>query len=125
MKTLTLYLAAFIFSGISRAQVQQLINYQGRVAVGTVIFNGNGSFKFALVNAPETTTYWSNDGTSVAGSPPAAAVSIAVTKDLFLRRSQCRGSVQGFLQLHAGACALSLSKAVTRRGETSLKLRLN
>ena len=49
------------------AQVPQLINYQGRVAVGTVNFNGPGSFKFAFVNAAGTTTYWSNDGTSAAG----------------------------------------------------------
>ena len=33
------------------AQVPQLINYQGRVAVGTVNFDGSGQFKFALVNA--------------------------------------------------------------------------
>ncbi len=32
------------------AQVPQLLNYQGRVAVGTVNFNGTGQFKFALVD---------------------------------------------------------------------------
>ena len=68
-----------------RAQVPQLINYQGRVAVGTpaVNFDGSGSFKFALVNTNGTVTYWSNDGTSTAGSQPTAAVSLAVTKGLY------------------------------------------
>ena len=65
------------------AQVPQLVNYQGRVAVGTVNFNGSGAFKFALVNAAGTTTYWSNDGTSVAGSQPTAAVTLTVTKGLY------------------------------------------
>ncbi len=70
---------------ISQAQVPQLINYQGRVAVGTppVNFDGSGQFKFALVNANGSTTYWSNDGTSTAGSPPTAAVSLNVTKGLY------------------------------------------
>jgi hypothetical protein len=37
---------------LSHAQVPQIINYQGRVAVGTppVNFDGTGQFKFALVN---------------------------------------------------------------------------
>ena len=50
MKTLTFCLsalAALIFSGISRAQVPQIINDQGRFAVGTTNFNGTGAFKFA------------------------------------------------------------------------------
>ena len=65
------------------ADVPQIINYQGRVAVGTVNFNGSGQFKFALVNATGTTTYWSNDGSSTAGSEPAAAVLLTVTKGLY------------------------------------------
>ncbi len=65
------------------AQVPQVLNYQGRVAVGTVNFDGSGAFKFALVNAGGTTTYWSNDGTSAAGSQPTAAVTLTVTKGLY------------------------------------------
>ena len=61
------------------AQVPRLINYQGRVAVGGVNFDGAGQFKFALVDAAGTTSYWSNDGTSTAGSEPAAAVTLTVT----------------------------------------------
>ncbi len=60
-----------------------VLNYQGRVAVGGTNFDGTGQFKFALVNAAGTTTFWSNDGTSSAGSPPTAAVALPVTKGLY------------------------------------------
>ena len=60
------------------AQVPQILNYQGRVAVGAVNFDGPGQFKFALVNTNGTTSYWSNDGTSSGGSEPAAPVSLPV-----------------------------------------------
>jgi hypothetical protein len=149
------------------AEVPQLINHQGRIAVDGANFNGSGQFKFALVDggvensiqatatatieaelvttitvtnsgagytsAPAVTisggggsgatatanvsagsvvsitvtnpgsgylidpdvlidpppssvsyvTYWSNDGTSAAGSEPSAAVSLTVTKGLY------------------------------------------
>lgn len=42
------------------AQPPGMLNYQGRVVVGGTNFTGAGSFKFALVNATATTTYWSN-----------------------------------------------------------------
>lgn len=69
--------------GLLRAQVPNLVSYQGRVAVGTVNFHGTGQFKFALVDATGATSYWSNDGTSTAGSQPAAAVSLNVTRGLY------------------------------------------
>ena len=85
MKTKTLLwpLAALLISLAGQslpAQVPQMINCQGRVAVGTTNFDSppNGLFKFALVNAAGTTTYWSNDGTSVNGSQPTAAVALTV-----------------------------------------------
>ena len=65
------------------AQVPQLINYQGRVGVDGVNFDGSGQFKFAFVNAAGTTTYWSNDNSSTAGSEPATAVGIPVSKGLY------------------------------------------
>ena len=63
------------------AQVPGLINYQGRVAVGGVNFDGSGQFKFALVNADGSFTHWSNDGTF--GGEPAAAVTLSVVKGLY------------------------------------------
>jgi hypothetical protein len=83
------------------AQVPQLINYRGRVTVGSTNFNGSGQFKFALVNAAGTATFWSNDGTSIAGSEPTNAVSLTVTRGLY-----------SVLQLHARSRAVSLPEAV-------------
>ena len=68
---------------VLHAQVPQLINYQGRVLSGSTNFDGSGGFKFALVNTAGTTTYWSNDGTSVNGSEPSNAVTLTVTKALY------------------------------------------
>ncbi len=65
------------------AAVPALLNHQGRIAVNTVNFDGTGQFKFALVNGNGTISYWSNDGTSAAGSQPAAAVALTVTKGLY------------------------------------------
>ena len=60
------------------AQVPGIINYQGRVSVGGTNFDGTGQFKFALVNATGSTTYWSNGG-NVHPSPS----SLTVTKGLY------------------------------------------
>jgi hypothetical protein len=65
------------------AAVPPLLNHQGRIAVDGVLYQGGGQFKFALVNAGATTSYWSNDGTSTAGSEPTAAVSLPVAKGLY------------------------------------------
>ena len=66
-----------------QAQVPQLLSYQGRVVVGDTNFNGTGQFKFALVAPAGTPSYWSNDGSSVNGSEPAAAVSLSVASGLY------------------------------------------
>ena len=67
----------------SSAQVPQLVNYQGRVVTGGTNFNGTGLFNFALVNSNGIPTFWSNNGTSVNGSEPSAAVSLAVVNGLY------------------------------------------
>ncbi len=76
-------IALSLFATTLRAQVPQILNYQGRVAVGAVNFDGAGQFRFALVDSTSATTFWSNDGTSVAGSEPTVAVSLAVSKGLY------------------------------------------
>jgi N-acetylneuraminic acid mutarotase len=63
--------------------VPPVLNYAGQVAVNGEAFDGNGLFKFALVNADGTTTYWSNDGTSVEGSEPQASVAVPVNGGLY------------------------------------------
>jgi hypothetical protein len=65
------------------AALPQVLNHQGRIAVQGVNFDGNGQFKFALVNADGSVTYWSNNGSSVAGSEPTAAVTLAVSRGLY------------------------------------------
>ena len=60
-----------------------VINYAGQVAVDEEAFDGNGLFKFAIVNESGSTTYWSNDGTSTAGSEPTASVSVSVNGGLY------------------------------------------
>lgn len=65
------------------AQVPTLVNYQGRVAVGAVNFEGAGQFKFALVNSDGTVSFWSNDGSSTIGDEPATAVALTVEKGLY------------------------------------------
>jgi alpha-tubulin suppressor-like RCC1 family protein len=69
--------------GTVQGAVPQLLNHQGRVAVNGVNFDGNGQFKFALVSADGLTTYWSNDGSSTAGSLPASHVTLPVAKGLY------------------------------------------
>jgi hypothetical protein len=58
--------------------------YQGLVTDNGTNFNGTGQFEFALVTTNGTvTTWWSNDGTSMNGSEPSSAVSVAVNQGLF------------------------------------------
>ena len=69
---------AFLFSSFLNAAVPLVLEYSGRVSSGGSPFTGSGSFRFAFVDSTTTTTYWSNDGTSTAGSEPTAAVTVTV-----------------------------------------------
>ena len=60
------------------AVVPLMVEYSGRVSSGGSPFDGTGSFKFAFVDSAGTTSYWSNDGTSVSGGEPTDAVSVTV-----------------------------------------------
>ncbi len=78
-------LLAFSVIGASAlAQVPGQVSYQGRVLMNGTNFTGNGQFKFALVNNNGTVTFWSNNGTSVAGSQPSAAVTLPVANGLVM-----------------------------------------
>jgi hypothetical protein len=85
MKIITFFLGCVLClnSVINEAQVPPILNFQGRVQVGTNDFNGSGLFKFALVSASGAVTYWSNDGSSAGGSQPAVALSLPVTRGLY------------------------------------------
>ncbi len=60
-----------------------VVSYQGKVTVGNATYDGTGYFKFAIVNAAGTTTYWSNDGTSTGGGEPDHGTPLPVTGGLF------------------------------------------
>jgi len=66
------------------AQVPQILDYLGRVAVGDplVNFDRSGAFKFALVDGTGPTLQWKNDG-SAGNTEPAAAVTLPMTKGLY------------------------------------------
>jgi hypothetical protein len=63
--------------------VPSTVQYQGYVTVSGSAYDGTGYFKFAIVDAAGTTTYWSNNGTSVNGGAPTAAVPLTVAKGYF------------------------------------------
>ena len=83
---LALAVAAGAASGIApqaSGGAPPVVAYQGEVHVGGTPYSGDGYFKFAIVNATGSTTYWSNDGTSTAGGEPVAAVRLSVSDGLF------------------------------------------
>jgi len=78
-----LALISIFFPCVLKAQVPQIISFQGQIYIGGALFNGSGLFAFALVNSAGSVTYWSNDNTSVAGSQPSAAVSLTVSNGVY------------------------------------------
>ena len=89
MKTINLFLYSiplllgFALTDVQGQTIPQDIPYTGSIAVDGVPFNGSGNFKFAIVSRDGTITYWSNDGSSVGGSEPAAAVTLTVSNGFF------------------------------------------
>ena len=83
MRRFAQFLTPFMVAVLSAHAVPAVLNYAGQVAVNGQPFNGQGLFKFALVNADGNVSYWSNDGTSANGSEPAAHVSIPVSGGLY------------------------------------------
>ncbi len=75
-------LAGLALALAARGQTAHVLNYQGRVSVSGVNFEGTGQFKFALVNSNGTVAFWSNDGSSGGGQPP-VSVALPVVKGLY------------------------------------------
>jgi hypothetical protein len=67
----------------ARGEMPGIINYQGRVVANGINFTGPGDFKFALVDATGSVTYWSNDGSSVEGLPPSESITLNVDRGMF------------------------------------------
>ena len=83
MRRFAQFLTLFMVAVLSAHAVPAVLNYAGQVAVNGQAFDGQGLFKFALVNADGNVSYWSNDGTSANGSEPAVHVGIAVNGGLY------------------------------------------
>ena len=60
-----------------------VVSYQGYVSVSGTGFTGLGYFKFAVVNSAGSNSFWSNDGTSSAGSEPTNPVQLPVYQGQF------------------------------------------
>ena len=60
--------SCFLPTFIVKAQVPQILNYQGRISVSGANFDGTGAFQFALVDGTGAVTYWSN-GNSLVSLP--------------------------------------------------------
>ena len=71
------------FAQQERAGAPTIVSYQGQIWDGDEPYGGTGYFKFAIVDADGTTTYWSNDGTSTEGTEPTASISLEVENGLF------------------------------------------
>lgn len=67
----------------SAAAAPVLLPHQGRMAVGEAYFEGNGAFKFALLNADATTLYWLNAPDHNLDGEPDAAVTLPVQRGLY------------------------------------------
>lgn len=82
-----------------RASAGALISYQGQIHDTSGPYTGTGYFKFVIINETGSTTYWSNDGTSIAGSEPTAAVPLKVTNGLFnVNLGDTTGTYSGMTQ---------------------------
>lgn len=68
---------------LNQSGVPTIVSYQGQVSVGGVPYTGTGYFKFAIIDSAGSSSYWSNDSTSVNGSEPTNPITITVTSGLF------------------------------------------
>lgn len=69
------------------ADVPPVISYQGQISVDGVPFDGNGSFKFALVSANGENIYWNHDNSIILNLRPEPfdenAINLPVTNGVF------------------------------------------
>ena len=81
-----LLLSAFLFAFLTlpaAAQVPGLLNYQGRISMGTTAFEGTGQFKLALVNGDASQTHWRNAADANNDGEPDSSVSVSVSRGLY------------------------------------------
>lgn len=64
MKLFYLFILSFIFVTSLCYSVPGEIRYQGKIEVDGIPYDGQGEFKFAIINSTEDTYYWTSDGSS-------------------------------------------------------------
>ena len=67
----------------AQAQVPAILQFQGRMLVGSSPFDGAGVFKFALVDGLDSSVLWLSSVDGNHDGQPDAVVSVAVTKGLY------------------------------------------
>ena len=79
----SLFLVILCRPQLTNGSVPPLLNFQGRIVIGGISYNGTGQFRFALVDGTgtETNAFWSNDGTS--SNEPSLSISLALTNGLY------------------------------------------
>src|SRR5690625_3502571 len=80
------FLSLIVFAfGISSLypEAAGFLNYQGRISVGDLVFEGDGEFKFALLDRDGETVFWSNDEIGSSGGEPVGSVSLPVERGLY------------------------------------------
>ena len=75
-------IVAMMFAGAVVNAQQVEFNYNGRVAVQGLPFDGDGLFKFSIVSDSDV-TYWANDSATLDGSEPATSVPVTVAQGFF------------------------------------------
>ena len=78
-----MFLLLASLTDLTHAQVPGLLSYQGRVFSGATAFEGNGQFKFALLNADGSSVYWRNHPDGNGDGQPDNAVTVGVTRGLY------------------------------------------
>lgn len=77
-------LFGFLPPAFSASTLQNgVLNYQGRVTVSSILFDGTGQFKFSLVNRDSSQTFWKNSIDPDNDGQPDEAISLPVTKGLY------------------------------------------
>ncbi len=80
---LVLAAVSVVLPGTLPARGQGVVAYQGRVVVAGAPFEGNGAFKFGIVNAGGTESHWLNAPDGDADGAPDHAVSLPVSRGLY------------------------------------------
>jgi hypothetical protein len=73
------------WGGVASADgIPLTLNHQGFVKVNGIPFQGNGAFRFAVLDITTETNYWTNDGTHLdVPGMPATAVAVSVKDGLY------------------------------------------